>query len=308
MAAIYERIQAIDTELSDLHDRQTVLMTERDQCMRQLALTGLEAADVSLDWLDEQYDLAITALGDLDFDEQWVASNVPALEQVKDAIDDETAAWLNQQRTKAEMHRRLVIAPSTQSIGLLGESGSEGLIPRFDMKQNHKGRTIIEWDAWKRFGDRDPLHDNGSKEPVTVDIVLGDTRDPLHPEEPANDYNEFGLVFVNMSLGDQRAALASESAIHAEFGRDLQPVTLGSYVLANAQRRIEGRPLFDLATKTRLVHYPNPSGAETTHFPDLMPLLDSVGPMGLGGYDYKVLHEHPQHGVRRMLHVQPSEG
>jgi len=255
--------------------------------------------NADIGWLSDLYELNDGALADLGFSARQRAKYVPAFEQVRDAIDPATATWLNEQRLVGNQGE-LVIPPSVQRIGLLGRNRKDGLIPRFDLKQNPDGqRTVVYGTPNKNESwDKHPIHDNGQSGTFQAAILLGDTTDPRprHKSKDANLYNQAGLVFTDMRVVDQRKALKAERAVHEQAGRTLIEATIGQIIVANAQRRLAGERMLDQwLTYTRLVHYPviNP---KTNHpmifgFNTLLrPRLTLVGT----GKD-------PTQGVRRSL-------
>ena len=253
---ILEQIQNVDAEMGSLHFRMGELIAHRSELTQALGSGALAGSDTSVEWLKDGYDLNLAALGELGFNAKALQA-LPSYEQVVAGVNNGTAKWLDYQRADAGMHRRFVLAPRIQDIGLIGTSRTPGLITRFDKKQNGVDTYIWETLWGNEFKDKAPIHDNGAPDKWNAGILLGDTQDPQNKSEKANGYDEPGLVYVDMTVPRQRQTLQTEILGHKQAGRELHSATNAEIVVANAQRRLEGIPLLDQQSYTRLVHYPD---------------------------------------------------
>jgi len=294
---MHDQIGVIDTELIGLRSRMDELLMQRGELVSQIGAAGINGVDTSLGWLDEQYEVSITALGELGFDKRTLETEFPNLEQIKSGITDASVTWLNSQRASNGMHRRLVIAPRIQDVGLVGTVHEAGIITRFDKKQD--AETELAQDLWDIFDDRDPVHDNGATEKWAATVLLGDTVDPRDSSKPANSYDEPGLVFTGLTVAEQRTELATEATTHKTTGRLLVSASIAQIVVANAQRRVEGLPLLDQRTFTRLTHYPD---VPVDGSPYVTGVYSRGRLLGLSG-SFSDINTWDYSGVRRALRI-----
>ncbi len=251
----------------------------------------------SLDWLADQYTLSLATLDDLGFSE---SDGIPAFEQIRDAINPALALCLDTREADG-CQDELVIAPSIQTVGVMGTRRKPGLIPRFDRKQSRHAKTTVSEDLWGQFGDKAPVHDNGGGGAFSAAILLGDVVDPLNRIQSANCYGEPGLVFTAMEVegpDGQRTALGHEHVRESRQGREVYGATLGQLVLHSAQRRLAGDPSLGRTLFTLLVHYPNRPVGER----DRVPNLAMAGGRLLLGKSY-VDYASPDAGVQRVLRL-----
>jgi hypothetical protein len=248
--------------------------------------------------LSSQYGQTTSALGDMGFNEH---DGIPSYELVRDAIRP-YAGWLSI-RLEAGHHDELVIAPSLQVVGLVGDHDKPGLIPRFDEKQSLP--TIVNGPIQGFFKDKSPVHDNGTKDVFPVAILLGDISAPDNPSQPANVRGEPGLVYTDMNVADQRRALHAEQDMHAQAGRLFAGVTVGQIIMVNAARRAAGQRRLDVYTQTRLVHYPNRKNEQnfsSVPSTDITLSRDSTNSRQWVKSS-KVKNASPELGVRRVLRL-----
>jgi hypothetical protein len=217
---------------------------------------GLTVADrtgADVEWLADQYELMLMALGSLGFGEK---DGIPAYEQVCDAVSPDTAVWLNE-RQEAGDQDRLVIAPSLQAVGLVGSKQEPGLVRRYNRGQSDPFYRIWVWgQLWRQFGDKAAVHDNGVNELFSVAVLLGDKTDPQKPAQPANDLNEPGLVYTRLSSDGQKITLDAEIEQQARAGRQLMAATIGQLIVVSTADRETGLPALSRRGMTYLAHYP----------------------------------------------------
>lgn len=245
--------------------------------------------EVNAEWLSRQYDLAVRALSDLGF-----SRSIPTFEQIKDAITEQDAVLLNARRAGGAKDE-LVIVPRLQTVGLIGTKRKPGLIPRFDRKQKPKDATRFEGSIWDVFDDKDPLHDRArGREVPTVAILLGGKS----VDDEAIDGR--GLVARNRSVSEQRETMEMYQEAHRAIHKNnrLVVASIGHIVMANAARRINGEPMLDQHTTTRLIHYPGSVA-------DGVPTVRSDGRQLVLGRSplYGIWNAH---GIRRALRLKIS--
>ena len=294
---ILEQIQNVDAEIGSLHFRMGELIARRSELTQALGSSALAGGDTSVEWLKDGYDLNLAALGELGFSAKALEA-LPSYEQVAAGVNNGTANWLDYQCADAGMHRRFVLAPRIQDIGLIGTKRAPGLITRFDKEQNGVNTYVWEFPWGTEFKDKAPIHDNGAPDKWNAGVLLGDTKDPRDNSKKANGYEEPGLVYVGMTVPQQRKELETEIQTHKQAGRELHSATIGEIVVANAQRRLEGKPLLGQRTCTRLVHYPETVVARIACIP-IVKSRNCQQRLSVSSVD----NEWNNQGVRRVLRI-----
>lgn len=207
-------------------------------------------------WLAEQYGLNLAALDDLGFGE---GDDIPALEQVEEAAQPSTTAWLAD-RFVSGYRDRLVLAPSAQAVGIIGDKYAPGFVPRFDEKQGFLRKTRTS-KHWASLGDKNPIHDNGNPVSFTAAILLDNTdHRPKLADQPTDNTGrlDHGTIYAHSSrLAEKIATFETEEAEQAKAGRYLASVTVPQLIVVTAQERQLGPATpSGIVGTTALVHYP----------------------------------------------------
>ena len=257
--------------------------------LRLIESSPSESVSAVRSWAAEQYAETCAALGQLGFEKRQLA-HMPALEQVQAALEPH-ATYL-----QAESHE-LLFGYATAMVGL------RGLMRRFDgpRAQANSSATYVWERLWSQYDDRSPEHDADCPAPVWLAVGLNDTVSPIDLRQPANEFDEPGLVYADMSAAQQARALAWEQATHAKAGRQLRPVTIGQYLVQAAKRRERGDLPMDQHTATRLPHYtPEWIGWQVEYQPMVSTAFGLTG-SGHAGSDAK-----KNEGIRRVLDLSPA--
>lgn len=203
--------------------------------MENMALEG---------WFKRSYDLNVAALSDLYFTDRQLATEFPSFETVVSSITCEEADFLIG-RNNRDHSDHLVIAPTVSGIGLKGRAG---LLTRFDMEQPAGKPSFVQAETWGRTDNYSRIHDNGRGWPGFQVAVLLD-------DEHTSGF-EPGLMYTDLTVSEQREQFVAEQAELAAKGLPIEPITIGQYVLANAQFRLaEYDRLDDENTATRFIQY-----------------------------------------------------
>lgn len=207
-------------------------------------------AGLTLESLPYHYGNAVAAVRAMGFGPQ---TPLPALGQLTDGVRSHED-WLKQQ-VDAKQGAQLVIFPSLQEIGVMGDSGKPGLVTRFDGGRGIYGSSTVYKEVWGQFEDDDPIHDDYRKAAWGAAILLNDLVDPRNPYVKANHFSEPGLVYTLMTLDLQNTALEEEQSEHSQEGRYLTVATLSPVVMSYVQRKLSGEDIFYKRRLTNLVHY-----------------------------------------------------
>jgi hypothetical protein len=270
------------------------LAAERDLAFGALGSKALYAAK---SWLGDQYELNAEALRDMGFADDEGLGDPPEFDEVLQGFTIPTLIRFDRRRQKG-FRDDLVIAPSMQAVGLLGDSDGPGYIPRFDRKQGSGFKTTVLASVWGRIPDRAEAHEPHSSEGWVMALVL-DSGSDMDRSAILSDENR-GLMYKGMDAADQRSILATDEESH-DFGDTVKlgSASLAQIIIINARRRIQGLPMLDdTQWHARLPHYEDVviNG---------VPQLPSVGTNGnqinLGASDPK--KGFPGGGIREAVYV-----
>jgi hypothetical protein len=230
-----------------------------------------EAGNYNGSTLAVQYDLNKAVLGRLGFDQQEIEEQVPSLEAIDSALRPNELGWINQQ-TAAGYAAKLVIAPSVQSIGLVGMRYAPGLLPRFDIEQPKRADTRVS-KAWLSIGDMNPIHDNGFSGRFSAAILLEPIGDMLisDAEGMAADgaLSNDQLLRSTASVDAKTQALRKNQSEQAGAGRRVVSATISQLVVREAMARYTGQRSFQHKYSTGLPHYPVMKGGSRGSIPTL---------------------------------------
>jgi hypothetical protein len=206
----------------------------------------LAVAETAITVFDrDDYDLTVTALSDLGV-KGTKRRPVPEFEEVQAKISPALAVYL-------QNHVRNGGKPELTMHVPLGLNGFDlkKLIANFDKKQEYS--TYIWEDLWDQYGEG---QHNSPRTLLDAAMLLNDTTDPENRAQPANSYDEAGLVHVSKTVPEQRASLDQEKQEAVKSGVELNPISISQYIVTQAKRRQAGLPLLDKPTYTRFVQYP----------------------------------------------------
>jgi len=250
-----------------------------------------EAVAATRTWAADQYTETCAALGQLGFEQRQLA-HMPSLEQVQTALEPH-AAYLQAETQSPE----LLFGYATAVVGL------RGLIRRFDGR--HADPTAQEtflWaPLWDQYDDHSPEHDGSHQAPIWLAVGLNDTLNPLDFRQPANEFEEPGLVYTNMTAAQQVKALAWEQASNAKADRHLLPITIGQYLVQAAKRRERGDLPMDYRTATRLPHYTPKRVSQRVEYQPAVSTSFGLTGSGHAGSDAK-----QSEGIRRVLDLSAA--
>jgi hypothetical protein len=216
-----------------------------------LAAGKLVVNGATLFQLDQgDYDLTTTALNTLGITKGIPDYNVLAANL---AASTSTAEYLGIHLDAGDVPELTFDLPLGHASGItspMNDLTLPSLLDRFDKQQPHK--TSVTEDIWDRQD-----HTVGQADSLNPVIALNDTHDLKDSTRPVNGYDETGLVNVTQTVDEQRYNLATEAKLAANKSIEIQPMSIGQYVVLQAKRREAGLPLLDERTATRLVQYPN---------------------------------------------------
>jgi len=257
------------------------------------AAGDLVVAESTVFTLDkDDYDLTVAALGDLGVKNTRKEQQIPEFEEVADAISSATATYLGEHVERGDQ-------PELTFHILVAQRGPQSLaarIGKFDEKQPHA--TYI----WNDLLGAYSAYDHKIARPkrgLTAGVLLNDTTKPKDREQPANAYNEAGLVHANHTVSEQRAAIECEQHAAKETSVELNPINITEYLVTQAKRRQAGRPLLDTQTVTRFTQYPDRDIGGYVYVPNADVLDD--GQLDLDGSDVVLAWDRV--GVRRVVRV-----
>jgi hypothetical protein len=205
---------------------------------------GSKALFAAKSWLGDQYELNAEALRDMGFHGDEELGEPPEFDEILDAFTVPTLIRFDRRRQKG-FRDNLVIAPSMQAVGLMGNGNGPGYIPRFDRKQGSGFKTTVLESVWSRIPDRAEAHDPRVPEGWSIAIVL-DSGSDLDDSLMMSGDSSRGLMYKGMNGADQRDILSTdEEDVNLGDTVELSSATLAQIILINAQRRVQGKPLLD---------------------------------------------------------------
>jgi hypothetical protein len=255
------------------------------------AAGDLAVAESTVFSLDrDDYDLTVAALGDL-----GVKNNrkreVPEFEEVA-VTTYPLATYLGAHVARGDQPELTFQVPATK--GSVRSNGLYKLIESFDKGQEYG--TYVWRELWDRLGDADL---RGGEAALSAGILLNDTTKPSDRTQPANGYDEAGLVHANHTVPEQRAAIEKEKSTAKQAGVNLDPIAITEYLVTQAKRRRAGLPLLDKPTVTRFVQYPEQNIVGGVYV--LGAIVDGDSRLDLGGSS--VDDTWGGYGVRRVVRV-----
>ena len=257
------------------------------------AAGDLAVAESTVFTLDrDDYDLTVTALGDLGVKNTRKNKLIPDFEEVAAAFSPSTATYLGEHVARGDQPELTFHVPVAQR----GAQSLTARISKFDEKQQYSTYT---WDALLGAYSSTDHNVARPKSGLTAGVLLNDTTKPKDREQPANEYNEAGLVHANHTVPEQRAAIEREQDAAKEAGVELNPANITEYLVTQAKRRQAGLPLLDKPTVTRFVQYPDKNIDGHSVVPSAY--VDGGGRLRLGGAYVDVAWDH--RGVRRVVRV-----
>jgi hypothetical protein len=240
----------------------------------------------------DDYDLTVTALGDLGVKNSRKNQLIPDFEEVAAAFSPSTATYLGEHVERGDQPELTFHIPVAQR----GPHSLSAKIGKFDEKQPYATYT------WGDLLDSYSSTDHNIARPksgLTAGVLLNDTTKPKDREQPANEYNEAGLVHANHTVPEQRAAIEREQDAAKDAGVELSPANITEYLVTQAKRRQAGLPLLDKRTVTRFTQYPDKNIDGNSLVPDA-DVLDR-GRLGLRGSRVGIAWAGD--GVRRVVRV-----
>jgi hypothetical protein len=247
----------------------------------------LAVAESTLFAIDrDDYDLTLAAVSDLGF-KPTKQHQLREFDEL--ALTKEDGAYLGEHAARGDIPELTFHLPlGIRSFDL------DRLIVNFDAKQTYE--TAVWKDLWSQYGKADH---NQSRPSVDTGVLLNDTTKPKDRSQPANNYDEAGLVHTKHTVAEQRAAIIREQTEASQTGVELNPVSLTQYMVVQAKRRQAGLPLLDKSTFTRFVQYPEKGIDGRSCVPDAS--VGSDGRLLLYGTD--VGRSWDRGGVRRVVRV-----
>lgn len=252
--------------------------------------------------LSQQYDTAVAALEAMGFGQ---GDGIPSLAQIATGLTPNDMEWLDWRRVQGHQDA-LVIAPSVQTIGLVGTAEQPGLLPRAAAATGGAVTYSATPQLQAAYRDRDREHDNAILfRPFSTSFLLGDVTDPFDPGMPANAADEPGLVHTNQTVAGQRDSLMGEKdLLERDWGIQstrLRAASLGQLVTNTVQRQLTGQPHLDPETSTLLIHYPE----QTADGRGYVPRVRSLGRhIAIGQGFTNLANQH--RGIRRALRLRTS--
>jgi hypothetical protein len=240
----------------------------------------------------DDYDLTVSALGDLGVKNTRKNQLIPSFEEVAAAFSPSTATYLGEHVERGDQPELTFHIPVAQR----GAQSLAARISKFDEKQQYS--TYIWDDLLGAYSSTD--HNIARpKSGLTAGVLLNDTTKPKDREQPANEYNEAGLVHANHTVPEQRAAIEREQDAAKEAGVELNPANITEYLVTQAKRRQAGLPLLDRRTVTRFTQYPDKKIDGDSFVP--VACVDDSGQLSLSGS--VVGFAWGDSGVRRVVRV-----
>jgi hypothetical protein len=194
----------------------------------------------------DDYDLTVTALGDLGVKNTRKNKKIPEFDEVAAAFSPATATYLGEHVERGDQPEL------TFHVPLAARYDMYKVVENFDRGQQYD--TSIWRALWDNFSNND--HNQGETN-LSAAVLLNDTTKPKDREQPANEYNEAGLVHANHTVPEQRSAIKREQGAAKAAGVELNPISVTQYLVTQAKRRQAGQPLLDRPTVTRFVQYPD---------------------------------------------------
>jgi hypothetical protein len=283
------------------HLTDTDLLRLADERGLAFGVLGSQALQAAQSWLAGQYELNLEALRDMGFHGDERLGEPPEFDDVLDAFTIPTLLKFDGRRQKG-FRDNLVVAPSMQAVGLMGNGDGPGYIPRFDRKQGSGFKTTVLESVWDQIPDRAEAHDPHVPEGWSIAIVLDSGSDLDDSLMMSGDSNR-GLLYRGMNGADQRDILATdEEDVNLGDTVELSSATLAQIILINAQRRIQGQPLLDDEhSYTRLPQY---GDLMVNGVPQMPSVGTNGGQLNLGASNPR--EGFPTGGIREAIFAVPE--
>ena len=247
----------LDAQLGLLSmDEQTALGERLAGRFGWRAAGDLAVAESTVFTLDrDDYDLTVTALGDLGVKNTRKQQPIPEFEEVAEAVKP-VASYLGghvERGDQPELTFHIPVAKHSDRT-----NGLYKLIKGFDKGQEYD--TSIWSELWDRLGNNH-LKRYSSETNPKASILLNDTTDPADRTRPANGYGEAGLVYISQTVPEQKKSLNTEQDEEANkdgVHLNLEFADITEYLVTQAKRSQAGLPLLDKPTVTRFPQYTEP--------------------------------------------------
>jgi hypothetical protein len=222
------------------------------------------AQDAEFVFIEDDYRLTVAALGDLGI-QSTRQQPIPEFEELTTVLGARPAIiqYLSEHASRGYYPELTfhVLPPAPFNFS--------PLVRHFDARQGPELRTRGMGDSvWYAFDLDRSVEAPG----LSAAVLLNDRTDPNDHSRAANDFNEAGLVYVNQTVWEHRASLASEARAAAEAGGvELNATTFSQYLVVQAKRRLAGRPFLgtDLLA-TRFSQLPEKSFDTGTFVPSVI--------------------------------------